>query len=120
MVDPRVTHLWDAGNVVDQGFLERFGVDFGGLDCDFFLLFDCGATWEQRPPRPVSSGATVIGDSDQLAESAASLLRSGPSWINRANLAAVGATTGSTTAQLVAAGLDPRALPRRPPSRGSP
>ena len=32
MIDPRVTHLWDAGNVVDQGFLERFGVDFGGLD----------------------------------------------------------------------------------------
>jgi hypothetical protein len=27
-----VTHLWDAGNVVGQGFLERFGVDLGGLD----------------------------------------------------------------------------------------
>ena len=40
MVDPRVTHLWDAGNVIDQGFVERFGVDFGGLDYDFFLLFD--------------------------------------------------------------------------------
>jgi hypothetical protein len=75
MVDPRVTHLWDAGNVVGQGFLERFGVDFGGLDYDFFLLFDRDATWTQRPPRPVSSGATVIGDSDRLAASAASLLR---------------------------------------------
>jgi hypothetical protein len=53
-----VTHLWDAGNVVGQGFLERFGVDFGGLDYDFFLLFDPDATWSQRPPRPVSSGAT--------------------------------------------------------------
>ena len=38
MVDPRVTHLWDSGNLVDQGFLDRFGVDFGGLDYDFFLL----------------------------------------------------------------------------------
>jgi len=74
MVDPRVTHLWDTGNVVDQGFLERFGVDFGGLDYDF-LLVDRGATWEQRPPRPVSFGATVIGYSDRLADSAASLLR---------------------------------------------
>ena len=75
MVDPRVTHLWDTGNLVDQGFLERFGVDFGGLDYDLFLLFDRNATWDQRPPRPVSSGATVLGDSDQLAASAAALLR---------------------------------------------
>ena len=22
MIDPRVTHLWDAGNVIGQGFLE--------------------------------------------------------------------------------------------------
>jgi hypothetical protein len=75
MIDPRVTHLWDAGNVVQQEFLQQFGVDFGGLDYDFFLLFDRDATWEQRPPRPVSSGATVIGESDRLAESTASLLR---------------------------------------------
>jgi hypothetical protein len=75
MVDPRVNHLWDTGNVVDQGFLERFGVDFGGLDYDFFLLFDRNATWASTPPRPVSAGATVISDSDRLAASAASLLR---------------------------------------------
>ena len=75
MVDRRVTHLWDAGNVVSQGFLDRFGVDFGGLDYDFFLLFDRAATWTQGPPRPVSFGATVIGDSDRMADSAAALLR---------------------------------------------
>ena len=75
MVDPRVTHLWDAGNVIGQGFLDRFGVTFGGLDYDFCLLFDRAAAWRSTPPRPVSSGATVIGDSDRLAESAAALLR---------------------------------------------
>ena len=75
MVDPRVSHLGDAGNVIGQGFLDRFGVTFGGLDYDFFLLFDRGATWDATPPRPVSSGATVIDDSDRLAESAAALLR---------------------------------------------
>jgi hypothetical protein len=75
LVDSRVTHLWDAGNVVGQGFLERFGVDFGGLDYDFFLLFDRDATWQERPPRPVSAGATVIGDSDRLAASVAAVLR---------------------------------------------
>jgi hypothetical protein len=75
LVDPRVTHLWDAGNVVGQGFLERFGVDFGGLDYDFFLLFDRNATWDQDPPRPVSSGATVIRDRDRLGDGAAALLR---------------------------------------------
>jgi hypothetical protein len=75
MVDPRVTHLWDAANIVDQGFLKRFGVDFGGLDYDFFLLFDRDATWGPAPPRPLSSGATVIGDSEQLASDIAPLLR---------------------------------------------
>ena len=75
LVDPRVTHLWDAGNVINQDFLDRFGVDFGGLDYDFFLLFDRNATWGPTPPRPVSSGATVIDDSDRLAASAAALLR---------------------------------------------
>jgi len=75
MVDPRVTHLWDTANLVDQGFLDRFGVDFGGLDYDCFLLFDRNATWTQRPPQPVGSGTTVIGESDRLAASAASLLR---------------------------------------------
>jgi hypothetical protein len=75
MVDPRVSHLWDVGNVIGQAFLDRFGVTFGGLDYDFFLLFDREATWDATPPRPVSSGATVIGDSDRLAESTAALLR---------------------------------------------
>ena len=75
MIDPRVTHLWDTGNVVGQGFLDGFGANFGGLDYDFFLLFDRDATWNSIPPRPVSSGATVIGDSDRLADSAAALLR---------------------------------------------
>jgi hypothetical protein len=75
MLDPRVTHLWDAGNVINQAFLEPFGVDFGGLDYDFFLLFDRDATWGPTAPQPVSSGATVISDSDRLADSAAALLR---------------------------------------------
>jgi hypothetical protein len=75
LVDPRVTHLWDAANVINQDFLDRFGVDFGGLDYDFFLLFDRDATWGATPPRPVSSGATVIDDSDRLADGAAALLR---------------------------------------------
>ena len=75
MIDPRVTHLWDAGNVVGRPFLDRFGVDFDGLDYDFYLLFDPDATWDTTPPRPVGSGATVIDNSDRLADSAAPLLR---------------------------------------------
>ena len=74
MVDPRVTHLWDTGNVMGRGFLDAVGVDFGGLDYDFFLLFDRDATWGPNPPRPVSSGATVIGERDRLAQSVAALL----------------------------------------------
>jgi len=61
--------------VIGAPLLDRFGIDFDGLDYDFFLLFGPDATWEASPPRPVSSGATVIDTSDRLAESAAALLR---------------------------------------------
>jgi hypothetical protein len=75
LIDPRVTQFWDTGNVVGQPFLEGFGVDLGGLDYDFFLLFDRDATWGPSPPRPVRSGGTVIRTREQLAEGVASLLR---------------------------------------------
>ncbi len=44
LVDPRVTHLWNIAGVIGQPLLERFGVDLGGLDYDFFLLFGPEAT----------------------------------------------------------------------------
>jgi hypothetical protein len=76
LIDPRVTHLWDGGGGgIGEPFLDRFGVDLGGLDYDFFLLFDPGATWGSSPPRQVSSGGTVISASDRLAGAAALLLR---------------------------------------------
>ena len=34
MIDPG-SPTRDAGNVIGQEFLDRFGVDFGGLDYDF-------------------------------------------------------------------------------------
>jgi hypothetical protein len=75
MADPRVSHYWDAGGVIGQSFLDRFGVDFGDLDYDFFLLSDRAATWGSDFPRPVSSGAPVIANSELLADGAAALLR---------------------------------------------
>jgi hypothetical protein len=75
LVDSRVTHLWDAGNVVRKPFLDRFGVDLSGLDYDFFLLFGPEAIWGASPSRPVNSGGTVIGSSDRLASAAATMLR---------------------------------------------
>jgi hypothetical protein len=41
---------------------------------DFFLLFDRDATWDRAPPRPISSGATVIGASERLARDLTPLL----------------------------------------------
>jgi hypothetical protein len=75
LVDRRVTHLWDTAGVIGEPFLDRFGVDLGGLDYDFFLLFGPEATWGSSPPRPVRSGGTVISASDRLASAAAALLR---------------------------------------------
>ena len=74
LVDPRVTQFWDTGGVIGEPFLNLFGVDLGGLDYDFFLLFGPEATWDSNPPRPVSSGGTVISTSDRLASGAAGLL----------------------------------------------
>lgn len=74
LLDPRVTHFWDTGGVIGQPLLERFGVDLGGLDYDFFLLFGPDATWGATPPRPVSSGGPVVDASDRLAAGAAALL----------------------------------------------
>jgi hypothetical protein len=74
LLDRRVTQFWDTGGVIGAPFLERFGVDLGGLDYDFFLLFGPEATWGSSPPRPVSSGGTVITSSDRLARAAAGLL----------------------------------------------
>ena len=74
MVDPQVTQYWDTAGVIGEPFLDRFGVDLGGLDYDFFLLFGPDATWGSSPPRPVSSGGTVISTSDRLASAAAGLL----------------------------------------------
>ena len=69
-----MTHLWDPDGVVGQPLLDQFGVNFGGLDYDFFLLFDPDASWGVAAPRPVAAGATVIDSADRLARSAASLL----------------------------------------------
>jgi hypothetical protein len=74
LVDPRVTHFWDRAGVIGAPFVDRLGVDLGGLDYDFFLLFGPQATWGPSPPRPVSSGGTVISASDRLASAAAPLL----------------------------------------------
>lgn len=75
LVDPRVTHLWDTAGVIGAPFLDRFGVDLGGLDYDFFLLFGPEATWGSNVSGPVSCGGTVIGSSDRLATAATALLR---------------------------------------------
>ena len=74
LLDPRVSHYWDTGSVVGQPLLQQFGVDLGGLDYDFFLLFGPDATWDTTAPQPLSSGGTVIASSDRLARSAARLL----------------------------------------------
>ncbi len=63
-----------AGVGIGQPFLEWLGVDLDGLDYDFFPLFGPDAVWNQTPPRPVSSGATVIGDSQRLARDLARLV----------------------------------------------
>jgi hypothetical protein len=77
LVDPRVVHFWDRGNTVGQQLIERFSPDVGGLDYDYWLLFDAGARWSAAGPPPLrGSGATVVATSDRLRGTLAPLLGS--------------------------------------------
>jgi hypothetical protein len=78
LVDNRVTHLWD-GDDLSGRWLLKHAPDFRGGDWDAYALFGPDATWSATLPRPVSSGSTVIGGSDELAAAIAPLLAA-TSW----------------------------------------
>lgn len=74
--DPRVRHFWDEERVTGTWFAERDlgGLGYSGIVWDAFFLFGPGASWEDAPDPLEASGATVIGESETLAEAAARLI----------------------------------------------
>jgi hypothetical protein len=63
--DPRVVHLWDADAVTSDWFAENVEHSAGPA-WDVYYLYGPDARWTDVPGPIVSSGATVIGRSDQL------------------------------------------------------
>ena len=71
--DPRVIHLWDQQDILGNWFVANLP-GYQGSDWDAYLLFGPNATWTAQPQPLISSGSSVIGTKDTLANSIAPLL----------------------------------------------
>lgn len=49
--DPRVTHYWDADNVLSKAWAPVLGIDDEAWDV--YLLYDKDAEWGEMPPKPI-------------------------------------------------------------------
>jgi hypothetical protein len=86
LVDRRVTHLWDGDDIAGD-WLVHHDPDFRGGDWDAYALFGPTALWtSSSPPRPASSGSTVIGSSDALASAIGPLLTPGAATVPRSTM----------------------------------
>ena len=73
LIDRRVVHLWDGPDIAGYWFVAH-EPGFQGNDWDAYLLFGPTATWTAWPEPLISSGSTVIGQADTLAQSIAPLI----------------------------------------------
>ncbi len=72
--DPRVIHLWDQQDLVGDWFVAHLPGNQAN-DWDAYWLFGSTATWTTQPPPLISSGSTVIGEKDALAQGIVPLLK---------------------------------------------
>lgn len=49
--DDRVSHFWDADNVLAKSFSPVLGIN--GDTWDVYLLYDKDAEWKDTPPKPI-------------------------------------------------------------------
>lgn len=66
VVDRRATHFWDNEQVVSDALSDAFASG-GGVVWDAFFVFGPDATWNDRVPEPLGSGAPVVSRMGQLA-----------------------------------------------------
>lgn len=64
--DPRVTNYYDPKKLVGSWFAAHSNGG-GGIAWDVYFLYGSDATWASEPGPLLSSGATVIGSSADLA-----------------------------------------------------
>ena len=73
MSDPRATHLWDERRLASRAFAGE--VEGAAAPVwDAYLLYGPGLTWDDGPPRPISSGYTVYGAREELRKNMLPLL----------------------------------------------
>ena len=86
LVDRRVTHLWDGDDIAGE-WLVGNDPGFHGGDWDAYALFRPDALWTaSSPPRPASSGSTVIGSADDIAATIGPLLTAGAASVPRSTM----------------------------------
>jgi hypothetical protein len=61
VVDARATHYWDNDQVVSDALSSAFDSG-GGVVWDVYFLFGPDATWNERPPKPLATGAPVVSE----------------------------------------------------------
>jgi hypothetical protein len=64
--DPRVTNFYDPKRLAGSWFADHSNGS-GGIAWDAYFLYGPGASWASEPGPLLSSGATVIGSSGDLA-----------------------------------------------------
>ena len=64
VVDTRAAHFWDDDQLVSEELGDAFRSD--GLVWDAFYVFGPHATWTERPPDPIGSGAPVVAEMTRL------------------------------------------------------
>ncbi len=74
LTDPRVIHLWDPQDLVGDWLVANLPDNQAG-DWDAYWVFDSTANWTKEPPALISSGSSVIGESETLASSITPLLK---------------------------------------------
>jgi hypothetical protein len=74
--DTRATHLWDEKRLASRAFAGE--VEGAAAPVwDAYLLYGREATWDDGPPRPISSGYTVYGAREELKKNILPLLGKG-------------------------------------------
>ena len=72
--DRRVVQYWDGEAVTSDWFAENVEHSFGPA-WDVYYLYGPDATWADVPGPLISSGATIIGHSNELKDTITPLLR---------------------------------------------
>ena len=74
--DDRVIHLWDEEKLIGCWYAQQGLYPFGRTAWDIYFLYSPEAQWEEVPEPQLSSGFTIIVQSQQLLEDITPLIES--------------------------------------------